>query len=337
MRMPTFFVIVGFSLLGMVLTGRVLAQSTAHPLADIISAQSQYPQRIGSIQTNFHAENTLVPQGRTQKWDTTYAAKGAKYLEKQKWEGENSPPPVLYNGGASYLVTYDTSAVTGTQIKTAETKVKKRESPAPHVLSFGYQWNEQWIGDLLKNNDFQLTGTENDPQFGTLYRVAGVARKGQPYPYSLTFWFAPQYGFLAVRTEAQPSDGQGMKLIYRTTDLVKQGDLWFAKSGVREAYIMGTNDVGVRYTMNVSEIQINTVSDGVFNPTLAAGGKLYDQDANIVYRIGPQGEKVVDRRFANNNQNQRMLFGWLFMASLATLVLLGAGFLLRRRRQNRAA
>lgn len=358
MKTPYVSFVIIISIVAMLLMGRVLAQSSAYTLADVMSAQSQYPQRINSIQVHFHAEDSVTPDfaestpaglqsvpvsrqpiilAGTQSWDTFFAAKGVKTLEQQHMQSGHSPPPVLYDGKSSYLMTFETSHTTGAQIKTAATKVEKRENPYPHVLSFGYQWNGQWIGDLLRRDNYRLMGVENDPQFGTLYRVQGVAEKGQLYPYNFTFWFAPKYGYLATRIEAQEADGRGMRMVYRVMDVMQQEGLWFARTGVREVFILGTNTVAVRYTMTLGDIKLNDVPDAMFDPTLTAGGKLYDQDANVVYRIGPEGEKMVDRRFTDPNESRNRLVGWLFVASLTLLLLLGLGALVRWQRQREAA
>jgi hypothetical protein len=292
-------VIVGSLALGVLGTvSRACSEPGNKTLSEIVAAQSRYPQQIRSLQVQFHAENHLTPEylqvleqeraslpGSTrsphpaadQQWEIAYACRGDKFLweEKPQDPAHESWSVRFCDGKDVYILVYIPSPPTN---KPKITSVTKREGvwiTYPHVLSFGYQLNSQlpreesrkvlWIGNVLREGEYRLTGTETDPQFGTLYRVQGPWRDDEA-----TFWFARQYGWVAVRTELRSKDGKG-RAVFRITKLQQAGGLWFARSAVRELFGPTSEALKTRYTIDVSSLKLNAAPDALFRFDLPAG------------------------------------------------------------------
>jgi hypothetical protein len=292
------------------------AQRGATDLSNIVITHSRYPQQIHSLQTRFRAENRVTPEylqmlqrvnasrpasgqmrppRSVQRWEIIYAVKGKKYFWQQKsddptrdfWTG------VCSDGKNTFYPWYNGSSDTGPQRIRSATKTTGVRLTLPPVLAFGYQLADkhayQWIGDLLRAGTFRLTGTETDPQFGTLYRVQGPIHQEL-----VTFWFAPRYGYLAVRTERKPEDGKGSRTVYRITSLQQTDGFWFAKRAVRETFKLPANALHVRYSIDVSNIQINAAPDSLFELNLPPGATFADPNSNVNYIVGEQGKKLGD-------------------------------------------
>jgi hypothetical protein len=328
-------------------------------LAAIERVQSGYTQQIRSMEARLLTRSFMPPArlqrmarevrvpamakqlsamaqagGSSQPLETYYACKGTKYFYHEQRQGPGPElPAVLYDGKATYLLTYTPSANGGSERRTAATKTVGDSGRKPDVLSFGYKVNHEgnrWIGDLLRAGNYHVAGVQADPQFGTLYAV-----QGQTGGKEIAFWFAPKYGYLAVRTDTGGVNGS--RYIYRVLDLKQEQGLWFAANAVQETYQSSDNQLASRYTVEARDIRLNAAASSLFDPSLPAGSSLFEQDKNARYMVGPDGEKVIDRRYeVSKNEPYHMSMAWLFVGSLTMLLLLGVGALLRWQRQRAA-
>jgi len=151
----------------------------------------------------------------------------------------------------------------------------------------------------------------------------------------ITFWFSKRHGFLSVRTEVRKPNSK-TRTVFRITELQQAGSLWFAKKAVKQSFGGPNGSPNIRHTIGVTDIQLNNAPDSLFDPSLTTGGKLYNQDANVVCQVGPSGEKIIDQRYVATNERRTIGLGWLFVTSLTTLLLLGLGAFVRWRRRQRA-
>ncbi len=311
-------------------TTQAHSRSRGYTLTEIAAAQSLYSQRIHSLQARFWAENVSASALRhaqrtsavSQRMEVSYSCKGREYRWNEQPDGRGqNRGDTLFDGKSTYRVWYYRDPDTGPPRVEAATKTGRQVGTLPHVLSFGYQvegMQTPWIGDLLQRNAFQLLGTEESAKFGSLCRVRGVSND-----HEITFWFAPRYGFLAVRTEVRPRNGKGYGETYEIMELKRASDLWFAQRAVRKAFFFPAGDLDSRYVINVGDIALNSVPDSVFKLNLPAGHKIYDQDKDVLYTLGAAGEKTEDQTYTNSRRfSLALMKNWLFIASLTSLLVL---------------
>lgn len=344
-------------------------QNNVVTLSQIIAAQKGYSNDIRSFAAKYQDQNQAllskskdavaagVAGAKVQKRSVFYAVKGIKYLEQSKRISINGTP-LTDNGLAPSLMVYDgkhNHMVTNMQVvsgkivpegddQTRDTMTNRAERPLPNPLDFGYRDETYWIGDVLSIGQFKVDGTEQDAQFGPLIRVEGQYYDQQEkLNQQVSFWFAQNFGFLSVRTVV--GDAQ-TKTIYQVDQLKNVHGLWFAVAAHRDMAYTGPtfslhSDANqfAHYSLLVSNVQVNMVPDSLFNVKLTPGGQLYDEDGYVVYKIGPSGERIVNHAFdaVLRGDPYARTKGWLFVASLTSILLLGLGAFVKWRRRNASA
>jgi hypothetical protein len=324
------------------------AQSREFSLSEIQANHKLYSQRIQSLRARFMAENTSTAALKrvqptavySERMKVDYLCKGVKY----RWNNQPADPganrgDTLFDGKATYLLWYERTPGTGIPRIVSATKRGKQFGTPPHVLSFGYQvegvHSSPWIGDLLQAGTFQLLGIEESARsrFGTLCLVRGVLNDDE-----ITFWFAPKFGFIAVRTEVRPTSEKGYRSTYEIMELLRVNDLWFAKKAVRKMSFYPSGKLHLRYKINVDDVTLNSVPDATFELNLPPRRTLYDQDKDVRYIIGANGEQSEDQVYTNSRRfSLSLMRNWLFIASLTSLLILGMRATVQWHQRHRSA
>ncbi len=210
------------------------------------------------------------------------------------------------------------------------------------ILNIGYQVFGQWVGDILRSGHYRLHGTEHHPNFGTLYRFSMEKKRGilsrvtgqNGVEKQIRFWLAPKYGFLAVRSDTETKSPAGhQRLVYRMARAERRGSVWFPVAGSKEWYsIKGNKETLLsKYQLTVNRFELNKVPDSLFRPQLQAGYHINESETQRFWKVGANGEWIRLQPPARKNPSA-MPIGWLFIASLSSLLVLAVGAFLRWRR-----
>ena len=216
---------------------------------------------------------------------------------------------------------------------TVNVNYRKQRTNFVSPLSFGYEVDTQMLGDVMRDPSTKFEGTSSDPKFGPLLKFSTsihTPREDKP----MLFWLAPRFGYLSVRYEdAAPSEGydQGISQLIEAKQI---GSLWFPIRGKDSFYRIenGQRVLLVERGITVSKVTLNTTPDSLFQPLYLnwPGAVVRDDDVNITWEIGAQGQKVV----INQGDNTAMWIGWIFVGSLTTLLAIGTSIVWRRKRRH---
>jgi|GEM_PF-4936133 outer membrane lipoprotein-sorting protein len=262
--------------------------------------------------------------------DIYVAISGSRYRVEGEGDGL-APPTVIYNGSKTYHVTPKSSQSLKSFQQVTETS--GGAAAFPYVLA-GRKLQGVWFSNILKGGNFRITGTQKDPQLGTLYEVSGTYKPFQKR--DLRFWFAQDFGYLCVRSE-EIFDKGNAKNIIKIDKLQDVEGLYFPVSVTQENVVKNVKtqnyeaNMSVRYDFN--QIRINQADPSLFDPNLTPGDSIYEQDKNTMYLLGSDGSKVNLNR-VDSGSSSSTLTGWLFVGSIATLLTLGVFALVRWRQRE---
>jgi len=182
-------------------------------------------------------------------------------------------------------------------------------------LNFGLMIGDTWVSDVVNRNNYTLSKTDNDAKFGEVYILTGEY-DNQVYSLSI----APKYGYLCVRAVYGDTRSEE-RFTYETTEAKQFGKFWLPMSG-HMRFGEGKIDEGaaiVEHTVLVSKYKFDPVDDAVFKPNFRSGSLL--REGKESYRLGEDGNRIP----LNLKQPEKPHvdpFGWLFMASVTTLLVL---------------
>lgn len=341
-------------LLMILLPSAAWSQSNTASVEEIIKAVEQYPQQLQSARmegieinrttADFSRVNQSQGQPETTKQHIIWAFKGEKRYKQYTESFDPKEQKTLhklvalerteiFDGQDQYTLLG--SELTGLKDKRVQGNIEHANRTDILPLRFGHQVGGKWLVDVLRSGDYEFKGTMNDPQFALLYQFSASTGTNE----QTRFWLAPKYGFIAVRTELESKVGSRHPLLVHQLKRAEQRhSIWFPTAGTMEFFEIegGKKTLLSERQFSVSRFELNNVPDNLFKPNLRPGYAMKDGATNQVWRIGPNGEKIfID--MSNTGQSRSMPIGWLFMASLTTLLVLGMGALLWRRRRHRTA
>ena len=187
-------------------------------------------------------------------------------------------------------------------------------------LDLGYKADTHWLAEELKSGMFRYVDASEDPAFGTLLHFTGEEHSGNQY----SVWVAPQFGYLAVRVRDDIAmHGVKRALVCETKQIVHKGEVWFPVQGLTRVLDTkdGSETLISEEMLTVTALKLNEVPDSLFVPDIPVGAAMKDGATNLYWRVGANGERIyVDITGKGNATNY--LTGWLFMASITSLLVL---------------
>jgi len=347
-------------------TPAVQAQS-AIVVPEILKAVDQYPRRLQSARAEGVAVVTMTkalfqftrdkgtPQ--TTRQPVVWAFKGDKRYRRtvERFDPKKSKATYrlitrtrteLFDGRHQYILV--ASQYTGQKNEIVQGTLFAHPMTSVPILSIGYKVFGQWVCDILRDTECRLDGTEHHPDFGTLYRFSVEKKSGLLSRISnhgdtaeqVRFWLAPKYGFLAVRSESEVKSAARavhQRLVLRMVRAERRGSIWFPVEGLREWYsIAGSKEALLSQDrLIVNRFELNNVPDSLFRPNLKTGYYIRDNATSKQWKIGPNGERIY---IQGRRQPISVLpGGWLFVASMTSLLALAMGAFLRWRRRRYAS
>ena len=334
------------------------AQTAPLDLQKIIQEVSAQRALMQSASADFTLQSDRTPDfarvyktksGRVSELNSqefSWAFKGDKFYTYSRVDTDFSKPQevgmyqytttvIQYDGKKQYntLLTMNDEKKKQGQVNIAYNRQHTNEwSP----LFFGYQIPRPtylWLDDALKSGDYKIVGTSQDAKFGTLLEFSGslpVAMQGQE---EIRFWLAPNFGYLMVRQrETTRALGREQNDTQELLKVEKRGKVWFPIQGTASFYEVedGKPILLTQKTLTVTNFSLNDVQDSLFVPKMLRGAILSNRDSGETWDIASDGTLIPWPDSGNSN---KMLLGWIFVGSLATLLF--AGVMVWRKRRKR--
>ena len=212
------------------------------------------------------------------------------------------------------------SNYTNTDKKIVQGDIEHRSRNYFSPLDLGYKADTHWLAEKLKSERFHFVDASEDPAFGTLLHFVSEEQSNKVY----SLWIAPQFGYLAVRVRQDMTPGNvHQALVYETKQIVHKGEVWFPMQGTMQFVDTkeGIETLLTEQTLSVTDLKLNEVPDSRFVPDIPVGAGMKDGATNLYWHVGANGERIyVDITGKGNATNYWT--GWLFMASITSLLVL---------------
>lgn len=193
-------------------------------------------------------------------------------------------------------------------------------------LETGYTFAGMWFADIVKSSTFRLDGAAEDPKFGHLAILAGKDPRGEM---TLKLFVSAKYPGLVVRCEA--TNDRPALIVNRLTEATHAGGTWIPVSGSQIESVRQKDGRWGRWwtrEYTVSNLSVQAVPDSVFVlPKLKPGTNIMNQIDGHIYEVGPAGEWMEAGSIGHHSASQPKPVrwsGWLFMASVVTLIVISA-------------
>lgn len=214
------------------------------------------------------------------------------------------------------------SKYTGRSKKIVQGNIEHWASTDFSPLDIGYRADTHWLAETLRSGKFHYVDASEDPAFGTLLHFLGEEHSGEQY----SIWVAPQFGYLAVRVRDDIAM-RGLKRaqVFETKQIVHKGDVWFPMQGSMR--YLDTKDGGemlvAEQTLTVTDLKLNEVPDSRFVPDIPVGAAMKDGETNLYWIVEANGgRRYVDISGAGKGKATNYSTGWLFMASVTSMLVL---------------
>ncbi len=209
----------------------------------------------------------------------------------------------------------------------------------PGMIDWMYNVGNKNIADIIRNRFYTSMTTSSSSEFGPLVGLDLDVKQvfdgdGEG---TMHVDLAPAYGYAIVR---QTSEGKQGNTDQKITKFTKVQGVYLPVEAENKEYTNYKDYspdgrmIPFRFeTFHFTNTHLNDVPDSLFVVKMKPGDIVEDNTSR--YHVGANGEKVLEWG-DDSTRSRKMLFGWLFMGSLATLLLLGIGFLVRYQRQSSA-
>ena len=201
----------------------------------------------------------------------------------------------------------------------------------PTPLEYGYLTNTDWIKDVVNSPTkiIEVNGSQNDDRYGTIVPV-NVWDKNENV--NLKLYLVPLKGWLCVKLEVSDSSKK-FKIINETLVVKKFGGLWLPTL-CRRGSVENMNDTlkesdGI--WLKVEKYKFDDIGDDLFTFTPKPGNLL--KRNNDIFKISPMGTELLVPRPTSSNRGYNPI-GWLYMASVTTLLVLTVGAYVKWKRNQ---
>jgi len=278
------------------------------------------------VADNTHQQNLVKQQNNIQ--DFYYAAIGEKEVlalrdhsdtmksselspeEQNKLREELlNVEPKVYDGKTSYFLSVRAHA------KTVLMKPDSKSSLfGESRAGFRSNFASQPLDALLTDRGYIIAGHELDARFGNLVHLRGTTDEGQV----TNLWLAIERDYLIVKEDML---GQG-RSVFEVEQAEQTHGVWVPKVYTFSVYSTANSTVSplLRNTTTYNHISINDVPEKVCMVTLNQGDKVNDMNTGQWWTVGQNGERLYEK--PSSESQTSMVPGWLYMASVTTLLVL---------------
>ena len=224
----------------------------------------------------------------------------------------------LYDGTQRYDSTYNEGYKSG-----RHSIVVWSQGTSYHFLSlYGFQdWHTNRLpSELIRSGQYRFDHSERDTNYGTV-SCFSYQHDGQP----AKVWLAPQRDGLIVRDEYE--EGKN-KVTFEISDMQQWKGAWAPKQVTQLIYSKQDGSLSTKIDIGFDEMRLNELHEDDFVYKFKPGYEFTDAPTNVFWHLGPHNEKIYDDRTVQRHL-ATMELGWLYMASVTTLLVLTVGAYVR--------
>ena len=191
--------------------------------------------------------------------------------------------------------------------------------------------NEKTVAQLLQSGDYKYVHTVQDDKYGPVAVYSRQADHDRTY----TLSFSLRYSYTIVRSEIRNTR---FRRTYDVEDVQQIGNLYFPKVVSVEHVLLepnGTSSVFTTEVTSLDTVSFEAPDASLFDMHLKPKDIVKDNMTGEIWTVGPHGEKIHNMEKSTVSQNT-MYFGWLYMASITTLLVLTVGAYIRWKRKQLA-
>lgn len=170
------------------------------------------------------------------------------------------------------------------------------------------------IGEVIKQHIFEYADTAQDSEYGQLVHFK---RSQDGYQYG--FWLSVKHDYMLVRATAiYPLARED----YQVKAVKQIEGVWVPMEVVNSNFETrdGIETLADTRTHLIKKMKFNAVNNAQFVSGLKAGDSVKDAATNQLWQIGQNGERMYED--ITGKEPVSMIPGWLYMASVATLLVL---------------
>ena len=189
--------------------------------------------------------------------------------------------------------------------------------------------NEKSVAELFQSGQYKFVKTVQDEKYGPL---AVYSRQGD-YNRTFNLFFSPHYSNTIVKAESMNAH---FRETYDVESLEQVGNLYLPKVATDEFVLYkpnGTSSVFTHKIRTVDAISFEAPNPALFDMGLKPRDIVKDNMTGEVWTVGPHGEKIHNMEKSSASQST-MYFGWLYMASVTTMLILTVGAYVRWKRKQ---
>jgi len=215
----------------------------------------------------------------------------------------------LYDGTQRYDSTYNEGYKTGIH----RILVMPQGTSYRFLSMYGFHdaHTNRLPSEMIRSGQYRFDHSEQDKNYGTVscfsYQHEGLPAK---------VWLAPERDGLIVRDEYEEEKNT---LKFEISDMQQWKGAWAPKQVTQLIYKDGS--LSTKIDIGFDEIRLNELREEDFVYNFMPGYEFVDAATNVSWHIGPHNEKIYDDRTVVKHRTT-MELGWLYMASVTTLLVL---------------
>ena len=227
---------------------------------------------------------------------------------------------MLVNGNAISFRNGISSTISGE--KTSKLITETTSQQYNNFTAIGFNVGRYRTEDMISKFGFKYINRKTLPFFGEVLVFSGI----EPITHSQgTFYLAPAFDYMTIHTEFVSSKPAN-KSISNVTKASKVNGFWLPEKMETNLFSSstGSNNLDTTRTYQIHHYSVNNVSDDMLSIHEEPGDHKQIGITGAMYEIGKNGEMIYLDASGKNNA-KFMWPGWLYMASVTSLIVLTVG------------
>ena len=194
------------------------------------------------------------------------------------------------------------------------------------TIGFWVSEEKKWPDELLESGRYQVVGKRRSAEYSTVIDIKGATVDNHP----TRFTVAPEFGYRVIEAETQDENS-----VYRSElkSLIKINGTWCPKRFTRTVQSLKGYSPSIQdYYLDKIIVNKAVKSDILFNAVAGDHNENF-RSKNSSYTLPDGSRKYVT--LSNDNQSLFSLVkGWLYIASVTTLLVLTVGAFIKWKRKQ---
>jgi len=217
---------------------------------------------------------------------------------------------ILFDGQKTYMTASKNPLDQKSEYISA-TEMKSQENPGFTPISYSYKFRNSWYIDLI--NDKKIIKIETFPKNDDLImHYYGIVRKS-----TIDVFLSRNNNYMAVKCVCISNN---RRYEYNVTKVLRYENFVLPISCTLDTYLKSTKISSENIEILPSDVKSD--KDLSFLPNVKTSGTIYNQDENIVYKIGKNGLRIEDASYKNPLKSKNSIYGWLMIISLSTIIMI---------------